>query len=70
MPWEWLGKNIGSIIVLFAVAAMISLLIIYLVKSRKKGSSCGSCSCCPHAASCPSKSFGENKEDGKDDGRS
>ena len=66
MPWEWLSKNIGSIIVLFAVAAMISLLIIYLVKSKKKGSSCGSCSCCPHASSCPSmarRSEGEEKSE-------
>lgn len=59
MLWEWLGKNIGSIIVLLIVAAMIVLLVFYLFGKKKKGGSCSGCAGCPHAASCPSKMLGE-----------
>ena len=68
MPWEWLSKNIGSILVLFAVAAMLSLMVIYLVKSKKKGgSSRGGCAGCPHASSCPSKMLKKQESDDKNE---
>ena len=42
---EWIRGNIGTIIVLFIVAAVVAAVIIKMVRDRKQGkSSCG-CNC-------------------------
>lgn len=51
---EFLSQNIGSIIVLFVIVAIMGALIFGLIRSKKRGgSSCGcGCSNCPMSKSC------------------
>ena len=42
--FEWIGKNIGTIIIAAVLAALVALIIVKLIGDRKKGKS-ASCSC-------------------------
>ena len=55
---EWFMQNIGTIIVLVAVAFASGFAVYSMLKDKKAGkSSCGSsCSCCPMAGKCHSAS--------------
>ena len=51
----WLSQNLGTIIVLMILAAVVAGIVYSMVKNRKKGkSSCGcNCSCCSTGDACP-----------------
>ncbi|MBR3299756.1 MAG: FeoB-associated Cys-rich membrane protein [Clostridia bacterium] len=55
---EWLGKNIGTIVVLALLAAAVIGVIVSIVKKKRSGGSTCSCGCssCAMGAggSCPS----------------
>ena len=42
--FEWIGKNIGTIIIVAILAALVALIIVKLIGDRKKGRS-ASCGC-------------------------
>ncbi len=49
----WLAQNIGTILVCLALALIVTLIIVGMVKDKKKGKSqcggnCASCKCCSH----------------------
>ncbi|MBQ9557381.1 MAG: FeoB-associated Cys-rich membrane protein [Clostridia bacterium] len=52
--FEWIGKNIGTIIVLAVLAAIVALIIVKLIADKKKGKSascgCGCEACAMHDA--------------------
>lgn len=50
----WISANISTILITAVLIAVVTLIIVRLVKNRKKGvSSCGcSCSSCPMGKSC------------------
>lgn len=51
---SWIGANIGSIVVVIILLAVIAGIITVMVKDKKKGkSSCGgNCAHCPMGGSC------------------
>lgn len=51
---SWIGANIGSIVVVTILLAVIAGIITVMVKDKKKGKSCcgGNCSHCPMGGSC------------------
>ena len=59
---NFLSENLGTIIVLAAVLALVAFLTLKLVKDKKAGKSGCSCGCssCPMSGKCPSLS--EDKE--------
>ena len=63
---DWIAANIGTIIVCAILAAIISLIVVYLIRQRKKGKhlcSCGGCcESCAMGCSCgAAKNDSENK---------
>ena len=54
--FNWISENIGNIIAIVILAAVIAAIVIHLIKQKKRGkSSCGcSCSSCPMKNSCHS----------------
>ncbi len=53
--FEWIGKNLGTIVVLALIAAGVVSIIISMIKNRRsgKGGSCGcGCSSCAMSESC------------------
>ena len=53
--FNWISENIGNIIAIVILAAVIAAIVIHLIKQKKRGkSSCG-CSC-PMKNSCHSNS--------------
>ena len=49
----WLSENYITIIICIAIAALVALVIRYLLKQRKQGGSCGgSCVGCPMSGKC------------------
>ena len=56
--FNWISENIGNIIAIVILAAVIAAIVIHLIKQKKRGtSSCGcSCGSCPMKNSCHSKS--------------
>ena len=52
--FEWIGKNIGTIIVLAVLVAIVTLIIVKLVSDKRKGRSascgCGCEGCAMHGA--------------------
>ena len=55
---QWIGENAGTIIISFALIALVTWIVIRMRKDKKQGkSSCGcNCSCCPMAGSCHKQS--------------
>ena len=55
---EWFWENLGSLVVLFCVALLLSALIIGLwrAKKRKPNGCAGGCAFCPYADGCQGKS--------------
>ena len=53
MP-AWLSQNIGTILIIAALAAFFALLIWSLIRDKKKGKSscCGGCAGCANACYC------------------
>jgi len=52
--FAWLIANLGTIILILVIAAIVGLIIFNMVKNKKRGkSSCG-CNCCncPNSDSC------------------
>ncbi|MBR1867331.1 MAG: FeoB-associated Cys-rich membrane protein [Clostridia bacterium] len=57
--FNWLINNIGSILVLLAVAGIVALITAFIIRSKKKGKNscgcgggcvgCSGCGSCPHA---------------------
>lgn len=60
---EWLSANIGTILVLLIVCALVALVVRKMIRDRRKGkSSCGcNCAHCAMAGSCHSA----NQQKGK-----
>jgi len=54
---EWIKENLLTIVILIALAAAVSAIVISLIRDRRKGrSSCGSgCAHCPMAGKCHQK---------------
>ncbi len=52
----WLSQNIGTIIVCAALIAIVTAIIVNMVKKKKQGKSmvcsCGNCKACPMSGSC------------------
>ena len=55
--FNWISENIGNIIAIVILAAVIAAIVIHLIKQKKRGkSSCGcKCAHCPMAGSCHKK---------------
>lgn len=51
---DFLSRNIGTIAVLFVVAAVVGLVVFKMMRDKRKGkSSCGcNCGCCPNSQLC------------------
>lgn len=53
---NWLTQNIGTIIVCAVLLAIVTAIIVSMVKKKKQGKSmvcnCGSCKSCPMSGSC------------------
>ena len=56
--FQWIGENMGTIIVSIALIALVTGIVIRMRKDRSQGkSSCGcNCGCCPMASSCHKQS--------------
>ena len=52
--FEWIGENLGTILICLALVGLITLILVRLRKDKKKGKcSCGGqCACCPMAGTC------------------
>lgn len=52
--FNWIARNLSTIIICLVLAAVVVLIIVSLVKDKRKGkSSCGcKCAHCPMAGSC------------------
>lgn len=55
--FNWIARNLSTIIICLVLAAVVVLIIVSLVKDKRKGkSSCGcKCAHCPMAGSCHKK---------------
>lgn len=62
---NFLSENLGTIIVLAAVLALVTFLTIKLIKDKKAGKSGCSCGCssCPMSGKCPSASGEKESRD-------
>ena len=56
--FNWISENIGNIIAIVILAAVIAAIVIHLIKQKNRGKpSCGcSCGSCPMKNSCHSNS--------------
>ena len=54
--FAWIGANIGTIIICAVLIAIVTAIIVSMVKKKKAGKSmvcsCGSCKSCPMSGSC------------------
>ena len=57
--WNWITDNIGTILICLVLIAIVSAIIISMVKKKKAGKSmvcsCGNCKTCPMGGSCHNK---------------
>lgn len=60
---EFLSANMGTIFIIFILAAVVGMILLKLKKDKGSGrSSCGcGCGCCPNASLCRSGSISEKK---------
>ena len=51
---DWLANNIGTIAVGAVVAAIVTVIIVFMVKDKKQGKTTCGCGCkdCPMAGKC------------------
>ena len=53
---QWIAENIGTIIICAVLLAVVSAIIVSMVKKKKQGRSmvcnCGGCSGCPMSGTC------------------
>ena len=56
--FNWISENIGNIIAIVILAAVIAAIVIHLIKQKKRSTSSCGCSCrsCPMTNSCHSNS--------------
>ena len=58
--FAWITNNIGTIIICAVLIAIVTAIIISMVRKKKQGKSmvcsCGSCSSCPMSGSCHKQS--------------
>lgn len=61
---EWLSNNFVTIIICVVLAAVVSLIIVSLIKDKKKGkSSCGcNCAHCAMSGACHAPKEAKNKK--------
>ena len=53
---DFIKNNIGSIVVLVIVVALLAFLTVSIIRSKRRGSSCScGCSGCPMSARCSMK---------------
>ncbi len=52
---NFLAENLGTILVFFAIAAIVSLLVLKLIKDKRSGCSCGCSSCVYSKEGCKGK---------------
>ena len=54
---QWIGANLGTILVCLVLLAIVTFIIVYLVRQKKQGkSSCGcNCAHCAMHGSCHSQ---------------
>jgi hypothetical protein len=52
--WQWIISNIWTIVVLAVIAAVVTLVIVKMVKDKKRGKTSCNCGCsgCPYQKSC------------------
>lgn len=41
----WLSQNLGTIVVCIVLAAIVTAIIVYMIKNKKKGKSTCGCGC-------------------------
>ena len=63
---SWFSENIASIIILLILIAIIALVVWYLIRKHKKGSSCG-CDCGGACSYCHTEEKKPSKEEVKKD---
>ena len=52
----WLSQNLPTVLICLGLAALVTLIIIGMIRDRKKGkTSCGGCAGCPMSGSCHKK---------------
>ena len=54
---QWIGANLGTILICLVLLAIVTFIIVYLVRQKKQGkSSCGcNCAHCAMHGSCQSQ---------------
>lgn len=54
---QWIGANLGTILICLVLLAIVTFIIVYLVRQKKQGkSSCGcNCAHCAMHGSCHSR---------------
>ena len=54
--FQWIASNIWTIIICAVLIAIVTAIIVSMVKKKKQGKSmvcsCGNCKCCPMSGSC------------------
>lgn len=54
--WNWLTENIGTIVVCIVLVAIVTAIIVNMVRKKKAGKSmvcsCGNCKSCPMSGNC------------------
>ena len=62
--FEWLKHNVGSILILAVVLAIITVIVIFRIRAKKKGKTgCGcGCSSCPGRFTCHTNKQEENEK--------
>lgn len=54
--WTWLGQNIGWLLVLAGLIAVVVTLTVRLLHAHRTGKgTCAGCAGCAYAKNCPSK---------------
>ena len=54
--FSWIIENLATIVICLALAAVVVLIIVGMVKNKRRGkTSCGGCQSCPMSGSCHRK---------------
>lgn len=52
---NWIGSHMGDIVVLAVLGVTVAAVVFSMVRDKKKGKHCGSCSGCAMAGCCHNK---------------